>query len=289
MTEGFEYSDILDHRYECFTEDRTDEYTVGIHWHYFMEIVYMMKGEIELQIDNKKHTVRPGEMVVLLPSVMHSIRTLSPHTLYSVIKFTPGNLKEIHDSGSMAWSELALLKIAVSAKTVRSHFPAPMVRHMDIKHLMTFAVTEMNEKSPGYVSNIRAAVQIILTNIIRVWQREGLSAEEIDPASPGNITIEALPAYIEENISRTLVVDELAEMCSLSYSGFSKKFHRMFGRSCKKYIEQVRLKKAAQLLRNTDMDLNALSQETGFSDASHMIRCFRKEFGVTPKKYRDQI
>ena len=50
----------------------------------------------------------------------------------------------------------------------------------------------------------------------------------------------------------------------------------MFGRPCKNYIELIRVRKVAQLLKDTKDDLSTISQETGFSDASHTIRCFKK-------------
>ena len=128
-----------------------------------------------------------------------------------------------------------------------------------------------------------------LTDIIRIWQSEGLTLDTLDTKVTEALSIEALPAYIDEKISEELRVEELAKICNLSYSGFSKKFIKMFGRPCKNYIELIRVRKVAQLLQDTKDDLSTISQETGFSDASHMIRCFKKEYGMTPKKYRDGI
>ena len=56
--------------------------------------------------------------------------------------------------------------------------------------------------------------------------------------------------------------------------------------SCKEYIEQMRIFKAEEFLLFTDYDLNYISQETGFSDCSHMIKSFKAIRGVTPKQFR---
>lgn len=288
MADKFEYSDVLDHTYECFTGDYINGYSIGLHWHYFMEILYMIEGEMELQIGNSKVCAKAGELIVLLPSVMHSLRITSEHALYYGIKFKPGSLYDKHPSGSMKWNEMSLFKMAVSDKNVRNHFPVNLIRKTDIKYLMNLAMNEMKEQKPGYLSNISAAVQIILTDIIRIWQSEGLSPDNLNQPPAETLTLEALPAYIDDNISEDLRVEDLAKICSLSYSGFNKKFSKMFGRPCKNYIEHIRVRKVAQLLTDTEKDLNTISQETGFSDASHMIRCFKKEFGETPKKYRSR-
>ncbi|MGN1090834.1 MAG: helix-turn-helix domain-containing protein [Huintestinicola sp.] len=44
--------------------------------------------------------------------------------------------------------------------------------------------------------------------------------------------------------------------------------------------------KAEELLLFTDYDLNYISQETGFSDCSHLIKSFKKYRGITPKQFR---
>ncbi|MCR4792930.1 MAG: AraC family transcriptional regulator [Lachnospiraceae bacterium] len=286
MAEKFEYSDLIDHRYECFTGNYEKDFSFGLHWHYFMEILIMNKGEIELQIGNSMVQAKPGDVIVLLPSVMHSIRILSDNAEYYGIKFKPGNQSDPAASGSMNWNEMSLFKMAVSDKNVRAHFPRKLVAKTDIRYMMDLAIKEMEASQPGYLGNISSAVRIILTDIIRIWQAEGLSPENLAGQMEETLSIEAIPAYIDENMAEDLRVEKLAAICNLSYSGFAKKFRKMFGRSCKQYIEYMRIRKVAQLLKDTSKDLNTITQETGFADASHMIRCFRKEYGMTPKKFR---
>ena len=58
--------------------------------------------------------------------------------------------------------------------------------------------------------------------------------------------------------------------------------------NAKKYIEFIRLCKAEDLLLFTNLDLNYISQETGFSDCSHFIKAFRSKHKMTPKQYRKE-
>ena len=81
-------------------------------------------------------------------------------------------------------------------------------------------------------------------------------------------------------------VTEIAEKCGMSYSYFAKKFREVYGMSCKEYIERMRIFKAEEFLLFTDHDLSYISQETGFSDCSHMIKSFKNLRGITPKQFR---
>ena len=77
----------------------------------------------------------------------------------------------------------------------------------------------------------------------------------------------------------------LAERCGMSYSYFAKLFRRNYHQSCKEYIEFVRINRVTDLLLFTKLDLTYISQETGFSDCSHLIRTFRKWKGCTPRQW----
>ena len=55
--------------------------------------------------------------------------------------------------------------------------------------------------------------------------------------------------------------------------------------SCKEYIEFVRINRVTDLLLFTNLDLTYISQETGFSDCSNLIRTFRKWKGCTPRQW----
>ena len=93
--------------------------------------------------------------------------------------------------------------------------------------------------------------------------------------------------YIDSSMALNPKVSEIAEKCGMSYSYFAKKFLAVYGKTCKEYIEDMRIYKAEEFLIFTDFDLTYISQETGFSDCSHMIKSFKKHHGTTPKQFRD--
>ena len=82
--------------------------------------------------------------------------------------------------------------------------------------------------------------------------------------------------------------DDVIVYIPKEYSYLEKKFLSVYGKTCKEYIESMRLFKVEEFLLFTDFDLNYISQETGFSDCSHMIKSFRQSRGVTPKKFRSE-
>ena len=99
---------------------------------------------------------------------------------------------------------------------------------------------------------------------------------------------ESITEYIDDHISEGVTVEEIARECRMSYSYFAKKFLQVYGKTCKEYIEEIRLYKVEELLLYTDFELTYISNETGYSDCSHMIKSFKKYKGVTPKRFRTE-
>ncbi|MCR4688854.1 MAG: AraC family transcriptional regulator [Saccharofermentans sp.] len=278
MQNLYEYSDIKDHRYECFTEDHNGTYEVRMHWHYFMEVMHILEGSVKVTVGRSEIDAVPGDLVVLLPSAMHAIKTGEEHTRYSVIKFTPGT--------DLSWSESALLSLA-SDKSIKIHFKKEELKSTNIPMLIEGSVLEMEQKNIGYIGIIRANLQIVMTSLIRLWEDAGVDLNLFTAPAETYMDIEALPSYIDANIKEPLIATEVASMCNMSYSRFARRFKKVFGRTFKEYVQYVRVTKASELLKTTGMDLEQISAGTGFTDSSHLIRVFKQEFKTTPNRYRN--
>lgn len=92
--------------------------------------------------------------------------------------------------------------------------------------------------------------------------------------------------YIDLHSGEQLEVEDLADMCDMSYSHFAKLFRENYGRSCKEYITYIRLNKAQDLLLHTNYSLSYIAMEMGFFDCSHFIRTYKKWKGITPNQQR---
>jgi transcriptional regulator GlxA family with amidase domain len=58
------------------------------------------------------------------------------------------------------------------------------------------------------------------------------------------------------------------------------------GSSPSNYLMQIRLQKSRKLLRETDLSVSEIANDTGFGDGNYFIKCFKKENSITPVKFR---
>ena len=145
----------------------------------------------------------------------------------------------------------------------------------------------MHNQSYGSNQLIQTKINELLIEIIRFWIHDGFLMENA-AFHEEDYTIYTITEYIDKHLDTGLTVPDVAKACNMSYSYFAKKFPAVYGKTCKEYMEEMRLYKVEEYLLFTNFDLNYIAQETGFADCSHMIKSFKKKHGITPKKFRTE-
>lgn len=92
--------------------------------------------------------------------------------------------------------------------------------------------------------------------------------------------------YIEKNCTEKIYVQELASMCNLSPSRFFTVFKKATGNTPVGYKNAMRIQKGMELLYETDMTVEQISDTLNFSSPAHFRNQFRKILGITPKEIR---
>jgi YesN/AraC family two-component response regulator len=92
--------------------------------------------------------------------------------------------------------------------------------------------------------------------------------------------------YIEENLSRTLNLDELAQIAHLSKYYFVKMFKQMTGFSPLEYTTILKIHRAKHLLTEEDIPVSIIAEEVGYRDLRNFDRCFKRHTGYSPVSYR---
>jgi transcriptional regulator GlxA family with amidase domain len=109
--------------------------------------------------------------------------------------------------------------------------------------------------------------------------------------SPSDLTIQQkigkIVIYIEENLTKELSLQKLADEIELSKYQLIRSFRREEGTTPWKFLMEKRIEKAKELLEE-GMSPGHAAVETGFYDQSHMNKVFRENTGKTPKEYQEE-
>ena len=92
--------------------------------------------------------------------------------------------------------------------------------------------------------------------------------------------------YIRLNYSQELSLGTLAEIAGLSESYLTRTFKKEVGQTVFQYAAQLRCRKAADMLRSTELAIAQISSYVGYEDNNYFVKVFKKQYGVTPSEYR---
>lgn len=135
-----------------------------------------------------------------------------------------------------------------------------------------------------------------IRKLIELSRHHRVTQGMIDPA-PSEIVITSLDEkliekaikYVEDNMSRTeLSVEELSRELGMSRVHLYKKLLQITGKTPIEFIRVIRLKRAAQLLRESQLHVSEVAFEVGFNNPKYFSRYFKDEFGVLPSVYQEK-
>ncbi|MNC26472.1 HTH-type transcriptional activator Btr [compost metagenome] len=95
--------------------------------------------------------------------------------------------------------------------------------------------------------------------------------------------------FIHTHFRDDLTLTQMAEYTDISISHFSSLFKRYTGESLITYINQVRVEKAKELLRNSNDKIYLIAEAVGFSSQPYFIRVFKNVTGMSPNEYRKSL
>lgn len=108
------------------------------------------------------------------------------------------------------------------------------------------------------------------------------------PARPVFNSLIVKPAieYIESHYDEHITLDDMASLCNISSSYFSKLFNRITGDNFANYVNTVRIRRACELLESGEAPITTIAFDLGFEDISYFDKVFKRITGVTPSQYK---
>src|SRR5215217_3716096 len=139
---------------------------------------------------------------------------------------------------------------------------------------------EVQLSSVGYPQQIAGLTMQILGLLSK------LSRYNDRANDPAGRLIAKAKFLIQESFENSLDMEKLAGELPMGYSSFRKAFKKATGQSPNQYHLNLRLERARNLLAMTALNVNEISDQTGFESVSYFSRLFKKKHGVSPRGYR---
>ena len=231
-----------------------------------LELLYVIRGEMNLVIEKKEYHFQEKGMVVLQPGTWYSWKTGDDEKeiLLCKIMMEPYQMQKVM-SGNQ--------KIIVCNSVENPNKDYGRIRYI---------VDSMVNK---YIKN---ETEFVLKSLYyTLWEtiKNGFS-EEDKTNKEQNKRMQELLQYIQEHYALPLSLKGLAERYYMSDSALSREFKKETGENFVEYLRKIRLQKVSEALTNTDKTISEIAYACGFSDISVLNKNFKKVYGMSPGNYR---
>jgi len=244
--------------YNHLVYDKEAERHFAMHSHSFVELIYVVKGEVAYTIENKKFIARQGELILLRPHAYHF--------------FTIQNQKDYEKIGVLFSQELI-----ETADVLNEYFIILQCGNGRIRDILN----KLEFYYHNCPTDVFSEILLLLTKEIVLNIRYFSQQYKISSADPIHPLIERAIEYINENLTSLNTIQELAEHLAVSESHIKVLFRSQLQVTPKKYITEKKLLLAKSMITNGTSPTQA-ALHCGYSNYVTFYRLYLKHFGNKP-------
>lgn len=261
--------------------------------HEYHELTYVRSGKLDYIIKGKRFHLIPGSTIVVRPDISHSFVVLEQcdiACIYFAIKpESSGNSKApsvdldpymdfLHFANSQADAD----------EGSDTYQDAMLIRgkgRREIAAIVEQIIEENDSNDYGKVLMLQALGLQLLVEFSRALKAEWEESLKVKTGKAKEL-VHIAKEYIEANYDQNIAVADVAGHVFLSQGYFARAFRDEMGLSPMSYLMQVRVKKACDLLENSDMKVSTVARSVGFSSPQRFNAAFRKQMNNTPMAFR---
>ena len=250
--------------------------TVHLHSHDFHELIFCKSvSGVDYLVGADRYRLQRGDLIMIPAGISHrplmTGQMSEPYVRYVIW------LNKTYVDGMQRYLPISEIPVSSATYMLRT---AGNDREV-LERLFRQGVEESERKRPGWELAVIANTTQMMLYIYRMLQAR--NAEPLRVEKPE--LLERVLAYMEENMTRKLSLEEVAKHFFVSESTISQTFRQKMGVSFHRCLNQRRLI-AAKMLISEGIPLEGIGEQVGFTDYSTFYRAFKQEFGISPRQYR---
>ncbi len=227
----------------------------GAHFHGNYELIYALRGEIEISTNGVYDTLFEGEMILVSPYTVHSLKAQGESLMWVGV-FSQDFISAFAEKNK----NICFSKFACSAE----------IQEILKKYLFV-------PETPEHFLHI-ACLYLVCNECAK-------NASTADTRGESEFRYKVID-HISENLSEEISMRRMADMLGYEYHYFSSLFNSCFGMNFKAFVNLFRFEKACRLLLDKSCDITKVCGECGFGSIRNFNRVFKCFSGMAPGEYR---
>ncbi len=246
--------------------------TFGPHQHVRIEINYVKKGSCIIRLENESIGFNENEIMIISSNVTHFFEAGSEGVTLMQLEFLPEVFSRFGFHEQEIMPELTPVTIFSEENRL-----IKIVNNVRIMRAVQRIVNELNTQNEYYQYLVLMYYAELLILIYRYMDEAYL------PICTNDAMKKAI-AYIRLNFQSDISMSEVAAHSGIGERYLRKLFATHLNISPLDYLSQIRVNKAIELLRNTEMSVKEVCFACGFKSPQYFSKIFKQQVGITPKE-----
>jgi AraC-like DNA-binding protein/mannose-6-phosphate isomerase-like protein (cupin superfamily) len=273
--------DFVIHYAEMLSE-KTAEFR---HSHPYMELFYIQRGELNIRYDEEEVCLNAGDIVIVSAGTPHHVLNIPGEQKdYFILIFELKPIKSHMTRNSADFREAHELEAILNQ--IRQNRYTHVAAGWDASDILNQIRREIGERRFGWTMYANMLYYGFFIQALRYIVSGENESEQSDDAL--NLAIEAtkfIHAHYAENIS----LETLASHLYISPRHANRMFKKMFGTTFGKTLRTLRLTYAKNLLATTELSVEDIAEQVGFSSAQTLRKVFKQYEDSTISQYKNTL
>ena len=268
----FNYSNIsssldISEIYTKFYQEKGTNYNFSGEKHSYWELTYVDKGELLTTIDGVSYHLKQGDLIFYAPMQFHTQSTFEKiSSSYLTINF------------KMNFNHADLLCNKIFSLKRDSYFiVTKLIEELSNDNLYS------NDLSLCYLKQL--IIQMLRLDNSHFHSKPTTHMQQ----TYENELLNDILLYIDDNIYEKISVSTLCDHFCISTSMLHSLFRKNMNNTAKNYINELKLSKSKELIRNSTHTLSEISEMLGFSSIHYFSKKFKSYFNISPTEYSKSI
>lgn len=246
-----------------------------IHWHYAIEIIYVLKGTLEVYINSGKYEIHQGQLEIINVDEVHHLHSNENNKIL-IFHIDPYFFEKYY-------SDIKNMFFYTKSSSLHSQSSE---EYDELRTYLSRILCEVVQKQEDYDEEIEDLLVKLLYHLINNFNYLIYEKEELKDDANQLQRYHSISKYIFNNYNNNITLKDIANNEFLSPQYLSHEIKYATGYSFTDLINLTRVEESIKLLLDTDKTISEISEEVGFSHTRYFNKNFKLHYKVTPLQFR---
>lgn len=255
----------------CYEHVHDSHVRVPTHSHGLLQIVYVFKGVGHFIANDEQVPVEPGSVIINPPYAPHAVVTEPSDPLHTfVITVCP--------------SILALPRQVLKTLTTT---PFAMKLGEDPDKIVRSLIRRIQQEQRAAAAHFQTAMRLLVDQLLlSVYRWKSVGDPWLVPDTTSQDEVEWIIEYLNTHYDKSVNLTHLSERTGVTSRHMRTLFKKATGTTMVRYLNRVRIEKAKELLRTTDLPVTEICYKVGYNNLSYFYRMFNDHVKAPPNAFR---